>query len=201
VGRWRRFAKLGLRSVRERRRLSAVPGLPGQLGRVAPCIRDARPLPLTKQRHAAQKKLSSIPRRFLIGFSGNLGLAKSLILWSERRDLNPRPPVPQTGALTGLRYAPPDQGSMLYAGRRCRARPREVAVSSFEPTGSRSSTLVDTYIGQYKYIIHNVLTTHGSRRGIGSQRAVPGGARACRPPCQVHARRGSAGTRCSGRAA
>jgi len=27
-------------------------------------------------------------------------------LWSERRDLNSGPPVPQTGALTGLRYAP-----------------------------------------------------------------------------------------------
>ena len=26
--------------------------------------------------------------------------------WSEREDLNLRPPVPQTGALTGLRYAP-----------------------------------------------------------------------------------------------
>jgi hypothetical protein len=26
--------------------------------------------------------------------------------WSERRDLNPRPLVPQTSALTGLRYAP-----------------------------------------------------------------------------------------------
>src|SRR6266851_5782732 len=30
-----------------------------------------------------------------------------LFCWSERRDLNPGPPVPQTGALTGLRYAPP----------------------------------------------------------------------------------------------
>ena len=29
-----------------------------------------------------------------------------LDIWSERRDLNSRPPVPQTGALTGLRYAP-----------------------------------------------------------------------------------------------
>ena len=29
------------------------------------------------------------------------------LFWSERRDLNPGPPVPQTGALTGLRYAPP----------------------------------------------------------------------------------------------
>jgi hypothetical protein len=27
--------------------------------------------------------------------------------WSERRDSNSGPPVPQTGALTGLRYAPP----------------------------------------------------------------------------------------------
>jgi hypothetical protein len=35
-----------------------------------------------------------------------------LFCWSERRDLNPGPPVPQTGALTGLRYAPP-------GGRRC----------------------------------------------------------------------------------
>ena len=28
------------------------------------------------------------------------------LFWSGRRDLNPRPPVPQTGALTGLRHAP-----------------------------------------------------------------------------------------------
>ena len=31
--------------------------------------------------------------------------------WSERRDLNSGPPVPQTGALTGLRYAPPTRSS------------------------------------------------------------------------------------------
>src|SRR5262245_49757381 len=36
--------------------------------------------------------------------------AKSLIYWSERRDLNSGPPVPQTGALTGLRYAPNGRG-------------------------------------------------------------------------------------------
>ena len=30
----------------------------------------------------------------------------SVTYWSERRDLNSGPPVPQTGALTGLRYAP-----------------------------------------------------------------------------------------------
>jgi hypothetical protein len=33
-------------------------------------------------------------------------LEKAAEKWSERRDLNSRPPVPQTGALTGLRYAP-----------------------------------------------------------------------------------------------
>src|SRR5262245_41675843 len=31
--------------------------------------------------------------------------------WSERRDLNSRPPVPQTGALTRLRYAPSQTGT------------------------------------------------------------------------------------------
>src|SRR5262245_66670642 len=43
--------------------------------------------------------------------------------WSERRDLNSRPPVPQTGALTGLRYAPPKRvRAKLYAGGIARAR-------------------------------------------------------------------------------
>ena len=38
--------------------------------------------------------------------------------WSERRDLNSGPPVPQTGALTGLRYAP--NGRTIGVGcRRC----------------------------------------------------------------------------------
>jgi hypothetical protein len=34
-------------------------------------------------------------------------------LWSGRRDLNPRPPVPQTGALTGLRHAPTEMARMI----------------------------------------------------------------------------------------
>src|SRR4029077_8318538 len=46
--------------------------------------------------------------------------------WSERRDLNSGPPVPQTGALTGLRYAPPRRQlrrpvGLRKAGR-CEAR-------------------------------------------------------------------------------
>jgi hypothetical protein len=38
----------------------------------------------------------------------NIGKVFDLLwfFWSERRDLNSGPPVPQTGALTGLRYAP-----------------------------------------------------------------------------------------------
>ncbi len=59
-------------------------------------------------------------------FSGKMRGRKSglslLFCWSERRDLNPGPPVPQTGALTGLRYAPPGQWPMLYAARSGRAR-------------------------------------------------------------------------------
>src|ERR1700689_1317104 len=38
--------------------------------------------------------------------NGRLGVSGALFEWSERRDLNSGPPVPQTGALTGLRYAP-----------------------------------------------------------------------------------------------
>ncbi len=37
--------------------------------------------------------------------------------WSERRDLNPRPLVPQTSALTGLRYAPTWSGPLEHDGR------------------------------------------------------------------------------------
>ena len=33
--------------------------------------------------------------------------------WSERRDLNSGPPVPQTGALTGLRYAPSQTATIM----------------------------------------------------------------------------------------
>ena len=32
--------------------------------------------------------------------------SSTILKWSERRDLNSRPLVPQTSALTGLRYAP-----------------------------------------------------------------------------------------------
>ena len=47
-----------------------------------------------------------LPICFQTSFSGKHKNTKYLILWSERRDLNSGPPVPQTGALTGLRYAP-----------------------------------------------------------------------------------------------
>lgn len=52
--------------------------------------------------------------------------------WSERRDLNPRPLVPQTSALTGLRYAPTPKGrcfSRCFVGgmqaRSAGSRPRQ----------------------------------------------------------------------------
>ena len=43
------------------------------------------------------------------------------IKWSERRDSNPRPLVPQTSALTGLRYAP-------TAERLCFIREKQIAM-------------------------------------------------------------------------
>jgi hypothetical protein len=44
------------------------------------------------------------------------------VRWSERGDLNSGPPVPQTGALTGLRYAPTRGRPQNYAALRARAR-------------------------------------------------------------------------------
>jgi hypothetical protein len=62
----------------------------------------------------ARDKSTADPRKLGIPLSGirvesDGGTThRALTLWwSERRDLNSGPPVPQTGALTGLRYAPP----------------------------------------------------------------------------------------------
>jgi hypothetical protein len=54
------------------------------------------------------------------GHCGSAERRENPILWSERRDLNSGPPVPQTGALTGLRYAP---NGADYSGWRVTAQP------------------------------------------------------------------------------
>ena len=41
-------------------------------------------------------------------FALSVSICSGLLFWSERRDLNPRPLVPQTSALTGLSHAPND---------------------------------------------------------------------------------------------
>src|SRR6476646_2749404 len=56
-----------------------------------------------RQHHEAA--LTSL-HRLQSGCSLRFVLGETLENWSERRDLNSRPPVPQTGALTELRYAP-----------------------------------------------------------------------------------------------
>jgi hypothetical protein len=38
--------------------------------------------------------------------ASSISICDYLIIWSERRDLNSRPLVSQTSALTGLRHAP-----------------------------------------------------------------------------------------------
>ena len=44
------------------------------------------------------------------------------VRWSERRDSNPRPLVPQTSALTGLRYTPTPQRACVVLRFRLRSR-------------------------------------------------------------------------------
>src|SRR5580693_9894060 len=84
---------------------------PGQARRLqaAALGRLRRSFTAERQRQAPQTHVA----RTVLGelrATGKLGLNPVGILtifcWSERRDLNSGPPVPQTGALTGLRYAP-----------------------------------------------------------------------------------------------
>ena len=62
--------------------------------------------------------------------------------WSERRDSNSGPPVPQTGALTGLRYAPPKPAARTNTLARLVAQGRVVqavcsrALSETGPAGA-----------------------------------------------------------------
>ena len=52
--------------------------------------------------------------------------------WSERRDLNSGPPVPQTGALTGLRYAP-NGGDYSDWGRAVQPTVADTRLQAAEP--------------------------------------------------------------------
>ena len=54
------------------------------------------------------------------GTLGRKFSAKSLISLVGARDLNSGPPVPQTGALTGLRYAPTWREPLRRAAERCK---------------------------------------------------------------------------------
>lgn len=78
-----------------------------------PAIRDA---PTGSPSRAPVDPAAPIRRRITMGgvrttpdgpaLRSKERLDRQWLEWSERRDLNSRPPVPQTGALTGLRYAP-----------------------------------------------------------------------------------------------
>jgi hypothetical protein len=97
-----------------------------QIAHVAERAVDARPLPHDLGRDALREILcwrdvcagEACPRAG-VGMDGGeigpeigaaigpeIGLVAGGGCWSERGDLNSRPPVPQTGALTRLRYAP-----------------------------------------------------------------------------------------------
>jgi hypothetical protein len=60
------------------------------------------------QRRAGEVRRAKLRSRTSIAEKKRTSIAGKK--WSERRDSNSRPPVPQTGALTGLRYAPPWSG-------------------------------------------------------------------------------------------
>jgi hypothetical protein len=64
-------------------------------------------LPTTYSRLGAfERPVGMYPERTQRDFGVHKIARNALFCWSERRDLNSGPPVPQTGALTGLRYAP-----------------------------------------------------------------------------------------------
>jgi hypothetical protein len=69
-----------------------------------------RPLPTRPIGVEAAFSALILPIPYPAAISGKNPKSKSArsawFYWSERRDLNSGPPVPQTGALTGLRYAP-----------------------------------------------------------------------------------------------
>jgi hypothetical protein len=60
----------------------------------------------------------------------------SVGIWSERRDLNSGPPVPQTGALTGLRYAPPMRRRCTLARHRAQDQEADQEAAKSRRSGS-----------------------------------------------------------------
>src|SRR5208283_4424366 len=86
----------------------------------------------------------------------------SLAIWSEWRDSNPRPLVPQTSALTGLRYTPtaPLIGSPAAAGN---ASPPYWLTSEANGSGQESAR------------------PHGFRRGFRARAPAPRPRGAARP--------------------
>src|SRR3954469_20130835 len=60
--------------------------------------------------------------------------------WSERRDSNSGPPVPQTGALTGLRYAPPEPEPLRWP-----RSPRKGALAGPRTAGSSGKSAEEVW--------------------------------------------------------
>ena len=83
-------------------------------------------------------------------------------LWSERRDLNSGPPVPQTGALTGLRYAPNGRD---YSGWGEAAQP----IADW-PARSHGRS-ADTVRAGARIAVRRMLITAAGRRALGCCRS------------------------------
>ena len=69
-------------------------------------------------RHFHELKPMALPTAAGNQRRGGIGRGWLGFEWSEREDLNLRPLVPQTSALTGLRYAPTEDGRLRPSLRR-----------------------------------------------------------------------------------
>ena len=92
-------------------------------------VRDAcnrrpwQPMTASAFEHCAASTPGDTPQAMNIALGGGSRASRQTgrpaCNWSERRDLNSGPPVPQTGALTGLRYAPSMRSIIALTAERC----------------------------------------------------------------------------------
>ena len=91
----------------------------------------------------------------LVGFSEGI--------WSERRDLNSGPPVPQTGALTGLRYAPTDGNIIALIAERCNnVDEMGISSTSISPTSADTTRQAPTGVRPLPLAICSLLSHTGA---------------------------------------
>ena len=101
----------------------------------------------------------------------------SLAIWSEWRDSNPRPLVPQTSALTGLRYtptlaliekAPLRRNAARKGGRPQNSRTRTVRIG---PSSGYEMRLLERLPTRWTHLIEKIRATF-SERALAAARRI-----------------------------